>query len=176
MNKRIELVAAINALILVGENQEFDPGQILQRLETIELLGKLDYDDLLQALRFNAETVYAFTAEGALRDSGCRYNGLELFPCRATCLYSYCDMEEEDVVEMNRVLELWLLEDFSFALVASTEVYYQDGEYRTAYRVIRATDLEEIAQEMDLDVDEIVANLAKYAASHKEDGMPTYEL
>ncbi len=139
-------------------------------------LEDLDFDDLLQALRFNAETVYAYSAEGCDFDSGCNYYGQELFPRRATRIYSFCVMEEMDVVLLNRILELWLLDDFSFALVACMETDYEEGAYCSAYRVIRATDLDEIAQEMQLVFDEIAANLLELADSYGEVGMPTYEL
>ena len=139
-------------------------------------LEDLDFDDLLQALRFNAETVYAYSAEGCDFDSGCNYYGQELFPSRATRIYSFCVMEEMDVVLLNRILELWLLDDFSFALVACMETDYEEGAYCSAYRVIRATDLDEIAQEMQLVFDEIAANLLELADSYGEVGMPTYEL
>lgn len=148
MNKKTELVYAINALFSACNPHDIDPGEIPQRLETMHALKDLDFDDLLQALRFNAETVYAYSAEGCDCDTGCTYYGQELFPRRATRIYSFCVMEEMDVVLLNRVLELWLLDDFSFALVASTETNYEEGAYCTAYRVIRATDLDEIAQEM----------------------------
>ena len=91
-------------------------------------------------------------------------------------IYSHCALEEIGVVQLDRFLELWLLDDFSFALVASTETEYEGGEYRTAYRVIRSTDLDEIAQELELDLDRIAAKLIEFAESYGEAGMPTYEL
>lgn len=176
MNKKTELVYAINALFAACNPRDIDPEKIPQRLDTMRALEELDFDDLLQALRFNAETVYAYSAEGCDFDSGCNYYGQELFQRRATRIYSFCVMEEMDVVLLNRILELWLLDDFSFALVACMETDYEEGEYTTAYRVIRATDLDEIAQEMQLVFDGIVASLAKLAESYTESGMPTYEL
>ena len=176
MNKKTELVYAINALFAACNPHDIDPDKIPQRLETMHALEDLDFDDLLQALRFNAETVYAYSAEGCDFDSGCNYYGQELFPRRATRIYSFCVMEEMDVVLLNRILELWLLDDFSFALVACMETDYEEGAYCSAYRVIRATDLDEIAQEMQLVFDEIAANLLKLADSYGEVGMPTYEL
>ena len=176
MNKKTELVYAINALFAACNPHDIDPEEIPQRLETMHNLEELDFDNLLQALRFNAETVYAYSAEGSDFDSGCNYFGKELFPCRATRIYSFCVMEEMDIVLLNRVLELWLLDDFSFALVASTETDYEEGAYCTAYRVIRATDLDEIAQEMELVFDDIAENLIELADSYGEVGMPTYEL
>ena len=60
--------------------------------------------------------------------------------------------------------------------MANTKVDFADGEYNTAYRVIRATDLREIAREMDLDLDQIAATLTELADSYLEVGIPTYEL
>ncbi len=176
MNKKTELVYAINALSSSCDNRKIDPAMIPQRLETLRALEELDFDALLQALRFNAETVYAYTAESYDFDTGCNYYGQELFQRRATRIYSFCVMEEMGVVLLSRVLELWMLDDFSFALVTCMETDYEEGEYTTAYRVIRATDLDEIAQEMQLVFDGIVASLAKLAESYTESGMPTYEL
>lgn len=176
MNKKTELVYAINALFAVCDPHDITPEKIPERLDTMHALDEMDFDALLQAIRFNAETVYAYSAEGSDFDSGCNYFGQELFPRRATRIYSFCVMEEMDVVLLNRVLELWLLDDFSFALVACMETDYEEGEYCTAYRVIRATDLEEIAQEMELVFDDIAENLIELADSYGEVGMPTYEL
>ena len=176
MNKKTELVHAINALFAACDNRNIDPAKIPQRVETLRKMEGMDFDALLQALRFNAETVYAYAAEGCSINSGCNYYGLELFPCRATRLYSYSDLEELDAVLLNRILDLWLLEDFSFALVASIETDYEEGEYCTAYRVIRATALDEIVQEMEFDLDRIAANLIEFAETYSETNMPTYEL
>lgn len=176
MNKKTELVYAINALFAACNPHDISPEKIPERLDVMHALDEMDFDALLQAIRFNAETVYAYSAEGSDFDSGCNYFGQELFPCRATRIYSFCVMEEMDIVLLNRVLELWLLDDFSFALVACMETDYEEGAYNTAYRVIRATDLDEIAQEMQLVFDEIAANLLELADSYGEVGMPTYEL
>lgn len=171
MNKKTELVYAINALI--SSFKDFDHPQ---HPEVMNALENLDFDALLQSLRFHAETVYAYTAEGGDFDSGCGYFGQELFPRRATRIFSCCVLEEYDVVLLNRMMELWLLDDFSFALVACTETDYEQGAYCTAYRVIRADDLEEIAEEMHSHFDCIAANLIELAESYGEIGMPTYEL
>ena len=64
MNKKTELVYAIKALFDACNPRDIDPEEIPQRLETMNNLKELDFDDLLQALRFNAETVYAYSAEG----------------------------------------------------------------------------------------------------------------
>lgn len=175
MNKKTELVYAINALFAATDGHDLPVEDIPKRIGTMEAMQQLDFEGLLQALRFHSETVYVYTAEGDF-DNGCNYYGLELFPRRATMIYSLCALEEIGVVQMDRFLELWLLEDFSFALVASTETEYEGGEYRTAYRVIRSTDLDEIAQEMEFDLDRIAAKLIEFAESYGEVGMPTYEL
>lgn len=175
MNKKTELVNAINSLIEACDPKTVDESMFVKRIETMQALEALDYDSLLQALHFHAETVYAYIAEGEC-GTGCNYRGLELFPCRATSIYCHCEKEEVGIVLMDRFLELWLLEDFSFALVASMETEYEDGEYHTAYRVIRSTDLGEIAQEMKLDLERIAAQLIRLADSYGKSRMPTYEL
>jgi len=175
MNKKTELVYAINALFAATDKKDLPVEDIPKRIGTMETMKRLDYEALLQALRFYAETVYVYTAEGNF-ENGCNYCGLELFPHRATMIYSHCALEEIGVVQLNRFLELWLLDDFSFALVASTETEYEGGEYRTAYRVIRSTDLDEIVQELDLDLDRIAAMLIEFAELYGETGMPTFEL
>ena len=177
MNKKTELMKTIDSLLSVCKDKDFDPSKIPERLDTLSALEELDFGDLLQALRFHAETVYAYTAGRDDGDGGCRYFGLELFPRWATRIYTENVQEERDtLIQMNRVLELRLLDDFSFALVANTKVDFADGEYNTAYRVIRATDLREIAREMDLDLDQIAATLTELADSYLEVGIPTYEL
>ena len=177
MNKKTELMSAIDSLLSVCKEIEYDSAKIPERLDTLDALDKLDFDDLLQSLRHHAQTVYAYTAEGVDNDIGCRYFGLELFPCRATLLYSENVLEEQAVlIQMNRVLELWLLDDFRFALVANTAVDFTGGVYRTAYRVVRSSNLKEIAQEMNLDLDQIGAKLMELADSYCEKGIPTYEL
>ena len=94
MNKKTELVYAIKALFDACNPHDIDPEEIPQRLETMNNLKELDFEDLLQALRFNAETVYAYSAEGCDCGTGCTYYGQELFPRRATRIYSFCVMEE----------------------------------------------------------------------------------
>ena len=175
MNKKTELVYAINALFAATDKKDLPVEDIPKRIGTMETMQRLDYEALLQSFRFYAETVYVYTAEGNC-ENGCNYCGQELFPHRATMIYSHCVLEEIGVVQLNRFLELWLLDDFSFALVASTETEYEGGEDRTAYRVIRSTDLDEIVQELDLDLDRIAAMLIKFAELYGETGMPTFEL
>ena len=175
MNKKMELVNAINSLVAACDPKNVDDSMFVKRIETMQALEALDYNSLLQALHYRAETVYAYTGEGDC-GTGCNYLGLELFPCKASSIYCHCEKEEFGIVLMDRYLELWMLEDFSFALVASTETDYEDGEFSTAYRVIRSTDLGEIAQEMKLDLERIAAQLIRLADSYGMSGMPTYEL
>ena len=176
MNKKTELVYAINALFAAGKEEKLDPSKIPQRLETLRMMDDLDYDALLQSLHFNQEIVYAYTAEGVNIDSSCNYNGLELFPRMATLIDTRCVRESLDVVLTSRTLELWMLDDFSFALVANTETDFAEGLFHTAYRVVRATDLDEIVQEMALNLDRIACTLVELAESYGNLGSPTYEL
>ena len=175
MNKKNELAYAINALFTAADDHDLPAEDIPKRIGTMESMQQLDYEALLQTLRFFSETVYVYKAEGDL-ENGCNYCGLELFSHRATMIYSQCVLEAFGVVQLSRFLELWLLDDLSFALVASTETEYEGGEYRTAYRVIRSTDLDEIAQELELDLDRFATKLIEYAEAYGGGRMPTYEL
>ena len=175
MNKKTELIYAISSLLTAANNRKPIPEEIPDRLEAMETLEDLNFDALLQGIRFNAETVFAYKAEGDY-DSSCNYCGLELFPCRATLIDSLCVEEEQDIVHLSRSLELWLLDNFSFALVACTEIEYAEGTYNTAYRVVRATDLDEIAEEMVLLLGSLADRLVELADSFWEPGTPTFEL
>ena len=138
MNKKTELEYAINAL--------FSCSTCVAAKTMVS--GKfLDFEALRQWLKGAAETVYAYTTEGS-PFSGCNYYGVELFGCKATRLYSHCVREREDVVKLRRSVELWILEDYSFALVVNTEIDYDDGSFKTSYRAIRTAEPDEIVQEI----------------------------
>lgn len=166
MNKKTELEYAICSLFSYGK---------ARRPETQELMKNLDYEALLQALRYNAETVYEFAAGGGVR-SACNYCGPEMFDRPAALLCSVPLSEAEDVVHLSRSLELWLLEDFSFALLSCTEIKCAGGRFSSAYRVFRSDDLNEIARELPLDVDRLAHGLAKLAGGYYGPGQVIFEI
>lgn len=166
MNKKTELEYAICSLFSYGK---------AKRPETQELMKNLDYEALLQALKYNAETVYEYTAEGGIR-SACNYCGPEVFHRPASLLCSVPVSEAEDVVHLSRSLELWLLEDFTFGLVSCTEIECAGGSFSSAYRVLRSDDLDDICSELTPDVDALALDLVKLTGDYYGPGQVLFEL
>ena len=112
MSKVADLKNALTELFRKGTEVGYTETEIDEFLEGI------DYHTLLQAVWDSAETVYAFRADGR-HELSLNYRGAELFQQRATLLYE--DMGEgfAGVVTTARSMELWLLEDMGFAIVAN---------------------------------------------------------
>lgn len=129
MNKVTELENALTELFRKGTEVGYSETEIDEFLEDI------DYDTLLQAVWNNAETVYSYRADGE-HEISMDYRGTELFKQRATLLYE--DMGEgfAGVVVAARSMELWLLEDMGFAIVANFSVDAGGGEYITEHRQV----------------------------------------
>ncbi len=141
--------------------------------EIDEFLENIDYDTLLQAVWNNAETVYSYRADGE-HEFSMDYRGTELFKQRATLLYE--DMGEgfAGVVVAARSMELWLLEDMGFAIVANFSVDAGGGEYITEYRVYKGSDWPD--SDLALDLENLVAELAAMCEPYYDHNQPIYEL
>ena len=152
MSKVSDLKNALTELFRKGTEVGYTETEIDEFLEDI------DYHTLLQAVWDSAETVYAFRADGR-HELSLNYRGAELFQQRATLLYE--DMGEgfAGVVTAVRSMELWLLEDMGFAIVANFSLEAGNCEYVTEYRVYKGSDWTD--SELDLDFEELVADLAK---------------
>ena len=119
--------------------------------EIDEFLEGIDYHTLLQAVWDSAETVYAFRADGR-HELSLNYRGAELFQQRATLLY----------------------EDMGFAIVANFSLEAGNCEYVTEYRVYKGSDWTD--SELDLDFEELAADLAKMCQPYYGYAAPVYEL
>ena len=73
-----------------------------------------------------------------------------------------------------RSMELWLLEDMGFAVVAKFSVNAGEGEYVTEYRVYKGSDWAD--SEISLDLEDLVAELAALCDFYYEHEQPIYEL
>lgn len=140
-------------------------------------INKLECHALVQGLHFLSETVYEFTSLDGFQN-GCDYNGLVLLPTPAYPLVTYQFMEDGKAITLSREKELWILEDYSFALVSKAEINYAngDGDFVAAYRALRTTDLDEIAQEISFLFDEIYENLLLIQQDYHQVPFPNYEL
>ena len=127
MSRVTELEKALTTLFRKGTEVGYTETEIDEFLENI------DYHALLQAVWNKAETVYAYRADGKNALS-LDYRSAELFKQRATLLYEDVGDSYIGAVFAARSMELWLLEDMGFAVVAKFSVNAGEGEYVTEYR------------------------------------------
>ena len=137
------------------------------------LLEGLDYNLLLQAVRHEAQTVYAYITNGK-RPQTFDYRGADLFGQRATLLYDDFDQSDAAQVLAERRYELWLLEDMSLVVVSCVSVDFGDGEFVTEYREIKQGDPWNTP--MCLKLDELQENLMEKLCHCYEGELPIYEL
>ena len=102
------------------------------------------------------------------------YRSAELFKQRATLLYEDVGDSYIGAVLATRSMELWLLEDMGFAVVAKFSVNAGEGEYVTEYRVYKGNDWAD--SEISLDLEDLVAELAALCDPYYEHEQPIYEL
>ena len=167
MNKAIELENALTGLFRKGTEVGHSETEI------DELLEDIDYDTLLQAVWNNAETVYAYRADGE-HEFSLDYRGTELFTQKATRLYEDVGEGFAGVVVAARSLELWLLEDMTFAIVANFYVEVGNSEYITEYRFFKGSDWTE--SDIELDLEDLAAELAAMCEPYYDHTQPIYEL
>lgn len=121
MSRVTELEKALTTLFRKGTEVGYTETEIDEFLENI------DYHALLQAVWNKAETVYAYRADGKNALS-LDYRSSELFKQRATLLYEDVGDSYIGAVFAARSMELWLLEDMGFAVVAKFSVNAGEGE------------------------------------------------
>lgn len=167
MSRVTELEKALTTLFCKGTEVGYTETEIDEFLENI------DYHALLQAVWNKAETVYAYRADGKNALS-LDYRSSELFKQRATLLYEDVGDSYIGAVFAARSMELWLLEDMGFAVVAKFSVNAGEGEYVTEYRVYKGSDWAD--SEISLDLEDLVAELAALCDPYYEHEQPIYEL
>lgn len=140
--------------------------------ETEEMLDGINIDTLLQAIRHNAETVYAYRTDTKC-EIGLNYRGEELFSQRATLLYEDIHDAVSDVAFVFRSTELWLLEDMRIAVVSCVSIVAGDDELVSEYRVFKGYDWEDCGIE---DLEDFAEELQAMCARHYGYDMPIYEL
>ncbi len=141
--------------------------------EVDELLGGMDYGSLLQAVRHEARTVYAYTTQGRPPQTF-DYRGADLFGQRATLLYRDFDQSDAAQVLAERRYELWLLEDMSLVVTVCVSVDFGDGEFVTEYREVKQGDPWKTP--MYLDLADLAERLAEMFCRCYEHELPIYEL
>ena len=129
-------------------------------LEHLSLMEEMDFTALMQAVH----------------DIGRDYRSTELFPVRATLLYSrlapYSDRDHGAV----RLLELWMLTDGSFAVVANMQLVIGNGVIVSEYRTVRTTDIAALRAEMPIDRTALTRSLLEFSRAYLQSSLPRYEL
>ena len=148
-----------------------EPGYKEREVE--ELLEGMDYHSLLQAVRHEAKTVYAYTTQGKAPMSF-NYRGADLFGQRATLLYDDFDQSDAAQVLAERRYELWLLEDMSLVVVSCVSVDFGDGEFVTEYREIKQGDPWHTP--MCLSLEDLSIKLTEMFCRFNRSELPIYEL
>ncbi len=141
--------------------------------EVTALLEGIDFQSLLQAVRHNAKTVYAYTTRGK-HSKSFNYRGADLFGQRAALLYDSFDQNTAEAVVTARTYELWLLEDMSIAVTACVSVSYDGGAYETEYREIKDSGPWDCG--LFLDAEALADKLDELCEPVWENEQPVYEL
>ena len=142
--------------------------------EEIEsLLDDIDPNLLLQAVRHNAETVYAYHVTTQC-EAGINYCGEELFDQRAPLLYEDVDEAASELALVIRSKELWLLESMKIAVVSCVAVIVGDSELITEYRVFKGYDW--LDSGIELDLESLAEGLGEMQFNHFGFDKPHYEL
>lgn len=116
-------------------NMAFSAGEIT------ELLQSIDFAALEDAVNDRMEPVFAYTSDSRLLR---RFNVRtgELFDLYATLLCSgphvICDLDGTGAVVCSKGLELWILEDMTFAVVAHYGIYCLHNSFYAHYRAVKS--------------------------------------
>ena len=166
MNKANQFKTCIHELFRGGKTLD---------LTYFTILDNLDYAALLQAVRHHAEAAFVYKIN-AVQGAGRDYRSAELFPSRATQLYSGLAPFSDTEIGVVRTLELWILEDFSFAVVANMEIVVGEGAIVSEYRTIKTQDPNEIHNEIGLNLTTLAKNLRDMCQDYLKADLPSYEL
>ena len=142
-----------------------------------ESLKEMDFESLAQGIKCFAKPVYVYTAyPDGDPDSG--YRSPLLFPFPATLLYSktYEKMICDSGVIIKHIMELWILDDMTFAVVSCVRMELESGEPLSEYRVLKTKDRDIFPQVIDLNYNLLVTVLDSLCLEHTYYGTPIYEL
>ena len=142
-----------------------------------EALEEMDYESLAQGIKYFAKPVYVYAAyPDGDPDGG--YRGPLLFPFPATLLYSkpHAEMICDSGVIIKHIMELWILDDMTFAAVSCVRAELENGEPISEYRVLKTKDRDIFPQVIDLNYNLLVTVLDSLCLEHTLYGTPIFEL
>ena len=139
------------------------------------LLDGIDFSILAQVLHDSSRPVHEFFADDE-EDGSFRYVGPELFSYGILLLRlptRKC-RTKVGIIQSSRYLELWLLDDLSFAVTACYEVGYISDRYVTKYCTVKRGDWRENG--MDIDFSALAKTMKTLCEQAKRYEFPFYEL
>lgn len=148
-----------------------DRGYTSEEVET--MLHGIDFDALVQMVRHEATTAYAYTTQGDAPNCF-NYRGKELFDQRGTLLYQHTEADCDGVAAVTHSYELWVLENMDIVAVACVSINYEDGAYIAEYREVKDGDPWDSGLYLDLNM--LVDWLDDMCAEFYESNTPVYEL
>ena len=141
--------------------------------EVTELLQSIDFVALEDAVNDRMEPVFAYTSDSRLLR---RFNVRtgELFDLYATLLYSgphvICDLDGTGAVVCSKGLELWILEDMTFAVVAHYGIYCLHNSFYAHYRTVKSGSPWKCGMKIDLrTLTEQLKGMYAFAAAAPDD-------
>lgn len=194
MQETVESVKAYGVLVPAIVRQRPDgeyeivAGHRRKRASELAGLNELpaivrDLDDdaatiiMVDSIKFFSKPVYVYTAypDG---DSDGGYRGPLLFPFPATLLYSktYEEMICDSGLIIKHIMELWILDDMTFAVVSCVRMELESGELISEYRLLKTKDRDIFPQVIDLNYNLLVIVLDSLCLEHTYYGTPIYEL
>ena len=141
--------------------------------EVTELLQSIDFVALEDAVNDRMEPVFAYTSDSRLLR---RFNVRtgELFDLYATLLCSgphvICDLDGTGAVVCSKGLELWILEDMTFAVVAHYGIYCLHNSFYAHYRAFKSNAPWKCGMKIDLrTLTEQLKGMYAFAAAAPDD-------
>ena len=142
--------------------------------EIDDAMGGMDYQALANSLWNKLETVYVYKTDGKYPKSF-DYRSQELFSLRACLVCTEFDSSTSDVTMVSYCQELWLLEDYSFAVVncVSINIPHPQYQYDTAFRTVKSMGKD---CELHFATEEMSIELSNLCGDFFEQEIPFYEL
>ena len=164
MNQTEELRQAITDLFLTGTDDDHDEDELL------DLLEEVDFDAVRQALVTESRRIFEFEV-ASQADDAMNYRSCDLFGMNALLLERCVVRRNPNVYDYS--YELFLLEDFTFAVTSCYQLNIGCGVYYSAYRTVKAYDWRE--SPLDVDFVGVSDRLIEIGARISEHGFPLVE-
>lgn len=154
--------------------------RLLDEETIVDLLKGVDISELAQAVRHNAQTVYAYTTDGT--GETFRYRSSELFGgMKATKVYGdlsegsgICWAETPESTALSVYSsELWLTEDLTFHCVACVSTKIGENGFCCEYREDKGSPVD---VGVDIPLNELADALGNLCEEYVHCGAPTYEM